>query len=74
MRILVVDDSRTITTVFGARLVEIGHEVDIADAVRFAIEVAKEVGTGLCRFHDQTEFERLVALYGDMRRLQGTVR
>jgi Protein of unknown function (DUF1177) len=50
------------------------HEVDIADAVRFAIEVAKEVGTGLCRFHDQTEFERLVALYGDMRRLQGTVR
>jgi Protein of unknown function (DUF1177) len=50
------------------------HEVDIADAVRFAIEVAKELGTGLCRFHDQTEFERLVALYGDMRRLQGTVR
>lgn len=50
------------------------HEVDIADAVRFAIEVAKEVGTGLCRFHDQTEFERLVALYGDMRRLQGTAR
>ncbi len=42
--------------------------------VRFAIEVAKEVGTGLCRFHDQAEFEQLVALYGDMRRLQGTAR
>lgn len=50
------------------------HEVDIAEAVRFAIEVAKEVGTGLCRFHDQAEFDRLVALYGDMRRLQGTAR
>jgi len=50
------------------------HEVDIADAVRFAIEVAKEVGTGLCRFHDEAEFARLVALYGDMRRLQGAPR
>ncbi len=50
------------------------HEVDIAEAVRFAIEVAKEVGTGLCRFHDQAEFDRLVALYGDMRRLQGAPR
>jgi hypothetical protein len=50
------------------------HEVDIAEAVRFAIEVAKEVGTGLCRFHDEAEFARLVELYGDMRRLQGAPR
>jgi hypothetical protein len=47
------------------------HEVDIAEAVRFAIEVAKDVGAGACRFHDDTEYQRLVALYGDMRRLQG---
>jgi hypothetical protein len=47
------------------------HEVDIAEAVRFAIEVAKEVGAGTCRFHDEVEFTRLVSLYGDMRRLQG---
>jgi len=47
------------------------HETDIADAVRFAIEVAKEFGAGQCRFHDEAEFARLVALYGDMRRLQG---
>lgn len=47
------------------------HEVDIAEAVRFALEVAKDVGTGRCRFHDEAEFARLVALYGDMRRLQG---
>ena len=50
------------------------HEVDIAEAVRFAIEVAKEVGTGLCRFHDEAEFARLVEMYGDMRRLQGVSR
>jgi hypothetical protein len=47
------------------------HEVDIAEAVRFAIEVAKEVGEGQCRLHDEEEFARLVSLYGDMRRLQG---
>lgn len=47
------------------------HETDIADAVRFAIEVAKEFGAGQCRFYDEDEFARLVALYGDMRRLQG---
>lgn len=50
------------------------HEVDIADAVRFAIEVAKEVGTGQCRFHDEAELATLVGLYGDMRRLQGAGR
>jgi hypothetical protein len=47
------------------------HEVDIAEAVRFAIEVAKAFGGGTCRFHDDEEFARLVSLYGDMRRLQG---
>lgn len=47
------------------------HEVDIAEAVRFAIEVAKEVGAGTCQLHDAAEFARLVSLYGDMRRLQG---
>ncbi len=47
------------------------HEVDIAAAVRFVIEVAKEVGAGTCRFYDAGEFAQLIALYGDMRRLQG---
>jgi len=50
------------------------HEVDIAEAVRFAIEVAKEIGAGTCRFHDTDEFERLVSLYGPMTRLQGASR
>lgn len=47
------------------------HEVDIAEAVRFAIEVAKEVGGGTCRFHDEAEWGRLVSLYGRMAHLQG---
>ena len=38
MRILVVDDSRTIATVFGARLVEFGHEVVIAENGQIAVE------------------------------------
>ena len=38
MRILVVDDSRTITAVFGARLVEIGHEGVIAENGQIAVE------------------------------------
>ncbi|MDH4065414.1 MAG: DUF1177 domain-containing protein, partial [Acidobacteriota bacterium] len=48
------------------------HEIDIAEAVRFSIEVAKEYGAGTCRFYDEAEFARLVSLYGDMKRLQGS--
>lgn len=50
------------------------REVDIAEAVRFAIEVAKEVGAGTCRFHDADEYARLVALYGEMTVLQRAAR
>lgn len=45
------------------------HEVDIALATRFVIEVAKEVGSGTCSFVDEPEFERLVKLYGSMKHL-----
>lgn len=43
---------------------------DIEKAVRFAIETAKAFGQGSCRFHDEAEFQRLLALYGSMQRLQ----
>lgn len=46
------------------------HEQDIAAAARFAVEVAKEYGTGKARFHDPVEFDRLVSLYGSMAHLQ----
>ncbi|MHB0867881.1 MAG: DUF1177 domain-containing protein [Chloroflexota bacterium] len=46
------------------------HLEDVESAVRFCIEVAKSFGAGQCRFHDEEEFQRLVALYGEMTRLQ----
>lgn len=46
------------------------HEVDIALAVKFAVEVAKEFGRGTCSFHDAAEYDRLLALYGSLSHLQ----
>ncbi|MGL4288631.1 MAG: DUF1177 domain-containing protein [Phreatobacter sp.] len=46
------------------------HEVDIALAVKFAVEVAKEFTRGTCHFHDAAEYERLIALYGSLAHLQ----
>ncbi|UUZ97719.1 DUF1177 domain-containing protein [Paenibacillus sp. P25] len=46
------------------------HEIDIATAVRFAIEVAKEMTNGTCAFYDKAEFERITMLYGSMKILQ----
>jgi hypothetical protein len=44
---------------------------DVEAAVRFCIEVAKAFGQGTCAFYDPMEFDRLVALYGPMKHLQG---
>lgn len=46
------------------------HEVDIADAVRFVIEVAKEFTDGKIEFYDAKEFDHLEELYGSMSKLQ----
>lgn len=46
------------------------HPVDIEEAVRFSIEVAKHFGAGKCKFYDEEEFKRIVELYGSMRHLQ----
>ncbi|GMA63857.1 DUF1177 domain-containing protein [Alicyclobacillus fastidiosus] len=46
------------------------HEIDIATAARFVIEVAKAFGAGTCSFYDEVEFSRFVDLYGSMRQLQ----
>jgi predicted ATPase len=43
----------------------------VESAVRFCIEAAKAYGAGACRWYDAQEFDRLVELYGPMRRLQG---
>ncbi|HEX5505560.1 MAG TPA: DUF1177 domain-containing protein [Thermomicrobiales bacterium] len=44
--------------------------VDVEEAARFCVEVAKAYGAGACRFYDQAEFARLRALYGELRHLQ----
>ncbi|MBC7094444.1 DUF1177 domain-containing protein [Thermococcus sp.] len=46
------------------------HEVDIEQAARFCIEVAKGFGKGKVRFYDEEEFKHLVELYGPMNHLQ----
>lgn len=46
------------------------HETDIATAVRFVVEVAKEFGRGSVRFHDPKESARLIELYGSMGHLR----
>lgn len=46
------------------------HEVDIATAVRFAVETAKEVTQGICSFYNEAEFTRITELYGSMKVLQ----
>jgi hypothetical protein len=44
---------------------------DVETAVRFCLEVAKAYGRDECAFYDVEEFERMVALYGSMKHLQG---
>lgn len=46
------------------------HEVDIAQAIRFTVEVAKEFTNGITSFYDEREFNHLVNLYGSMKVLQ----
>ncbi|WP_336159665.1 DUF1177 domain-containing protein [Amycolatopsis sp. VC5-11] len=46
------------------------HETDIAAAARYAVEVAKQFGTGALHFHDEAEFATLQARYGSMAHLQ----
>lgn len=46
------------------------HEVDVAQAVRFTIEIAKEFTRGQIEFYDEKEFGRLEMLYGSMKHLQ----
>ena len=46
------------------------HEIDIAAAVKFAVEVEKEFGRATAEFYDAKEFARLNELYGSMHRLR----
>ena len=59
----------TVTAVAGCAT-GASHEIDIALAARFAVEVAKGFGAGQIAFHDHAEFARMLDLYGDNHRFQ----
>lgn len=46
------------------------HEVDIEEAARFTIEVAKAYGKGLCSFYDVDEWCTITKRYGALKILQ----
>lgn len=46
------------------------HEIDIAAAVKFMIEVAKAFTDKQCAFYDVEQYALLTSLYGDMSHLQ----
>lgn len=46
------------------------HLVDVDDAVRYSVEVAKAFTQGVCSFYDRAEYERMENLYGSMSRFQ----
>ncbi len=46
------------------------HEIDIAAATKFAVEVAKEFSRGTCQFFDADEYRLLLQLYGSLAHLQ----
>ena len=46
------------------------HEIDVEEASRYCIEVAKAFTEGKCSFYDKEEFELIVKLYGSMEHLK----
>jgi hypothetical protein len=46
------------------------HEINIEEASRYCIEVAKAFTEGKCSFYDKEEFELIIKLYGTMKHLQ----
>ena len=46
------------------------HEMDIEEAARYCIEVAKAFTEGKCKIYDEKEFNKIVNLYGRMNFLQ----
>jgi len=46
------------------------HEIDIEEAARYCLEVAKAYTEKKCRLYDEEEFKKIVKLYGRMNSLQ----
>lgn len=46
------------------------HPVDLEEAARFVLEVAKSYGRGNCQFYDKEEFDKILTKYGTMNHIQ----
>ncbi len=46
------------------------HIIDLEEAARFILEVAKDYGRGLCRFYDEEEWSIILKRYGPLNLLQ----
>jgi len=46
------------------------HIVDVEVAARYAVETAKDFTSGICKFYDHEEFERIIDLYSSMKKFQ----
>ena len=46
------------------------HIIDLEEAARFILEVAKDYGRGLCRFYDEGEWSIILKRYGPLKLLQ----
>ena len=46
------------------------HEIDVEEASRYCIEVAKAFTEGKCNFYNNKEFKHILKLYGSMKNLQ----
>ena len=46
------------------------HLTDVEEAARFAVETAKAYTAGRCPFNDETEYRRILELYGSMAHLR----
>lgn len=66
----VVGVALTVESIVPGSATGASHIIDIEEAVRFIIEVAKKFGMGRCAFYDKEEFQRILRLYGSMQHLQ----
>ena len=46
------------------------HFVDVEEAARFAVEVAKDYSKNLCKFYDEQNYKKLLEYYGDCKQFQ----
>lgn len=46
------------------------HFVDMEEASRYMLEVAKAFSKGTCHFYDEQEYAKIISKYGSMKHLQ----